>query len=215
VAGVNAVLRQRGEEPFVLNRSEAYIGVLIDDLVTKGTDEPYRMFTSRAEHRLVLRQDNAGVRLLPHADRLAIADREQRAEISAQRRAVFREVDRLEKAYVEQVTEAQMLRRPEVRYIDLATADPSLSEEVVHQVEVSIKYSGYIEREQVQIARAAKLERQRIPRGLDYGSIKGLRYEAREKLMRVEPENLGQASRISGVNPADIAILSVWLKRTE
>jgi len=213
VAGVNAALKVRGLPPFVLSRNEAYIGVLIDDLVTKGTEEPYRMFTSRAEHRLVLRQDNAPYRMLPHAERLGLAPAEQIRCVRSRMAEVESERRRLETTFSDGGSLAQILRRPELTYDMLPKINEGLSREVVSQVEIQIKYDGYIRREQERIAKSSKLERARIPRDLDYDQIRALRAEAREKLNLIRPENLDQASRISGVNPPDVAILSVWLKR--
>jgi tRNA uridine 5-carboxymethylaminomethyl modification enzyme len=213
VAGVNAVLKLRGEVPLIISRNEGYIGVLIDDLVTKGTDEPYRMFTSRAEHRLSLRQDNAPWRMREHARRLGILDEQYFVEIDQVEREVEEEVLRLKKTFSEGASLAQWLKRPGIIYASLPDRKEELSSEVLQQVEVNIKYEGYIEREARHIARSAKTERQVIPAGFDYNQITALRYEAREKLKKVQPANLGQAARISGVNPADISILAIWLKR--
>ncbi len=212
VAGANAALKALGGEPLVLSRNEAYLGVLIDDLVTKGTDEPYRMFTSRAEHRLVLRQDNARFRLLGHARRLGIVPDAEIRELEEIEAEISAEMERLRGVFHGGVSEEQRLRRPELAYRDLASARP-LAPEVTRQVEINVKYAGYIERELAHIAKSDKLLRQGIPRDIDYDSIRALRFEAREKLKRIRPENLGQAGRISGVNPADLSILSVWIKR--
>lgn len=214
VAGVNAALKARKDEAFILTRDEAYLGVLIDDLVTKGTNEPYRMFTSRAEHRLTLRQDNARFRLLEHAERLGILSEEQLSETKSFQALIHTEVSRLEKTYVDGKSGAQRLRQPETRYEVLEGNDPSLPIIVREQVEVQVKYQGYIDRETKKILKSAKVEKQRIPSSLDYDEVRGLRYEACEKLKAIQPANLGQASRISGVNPADISLLSVWIKKT-
>lgn len=213
MAGVNAVRCIRREAPFVLLRHEAYIGVLVDDLVTKGTEEPYRMFTSRAEHRLILRQDNAGVRLLDHARQLGIQQPDHLRRAEDLRTAVDREIARLRKVFAGGASLAQQLRQPAMTYDRLPGADRSLSPDVSRLVEIEAKYEGYIERERKQIAKSLRLEHEEIPASIVYDDIKALRFEARQKLNLVRPENIGQASRISGVNPADIAILSVWIKR--
>lgn len=213
VAGANAALKAKGDSPLILGRADAYIGVLIDDLITKGTDEPYRMFTSRAEHRLLLRQDNAAFRMLPFAKRLGIVPSGQIEDTERMDREIRDELDRLRATRENGVTLAQMLKRPEVRYADLPGARADFEPAVVEQVEVTAKYEGYLARERDRVARSAKIERATIPRHFDYAQITALRKEAREKLARIQPETLGQASRISGVNPSDIAILEVWLKR--
>jgi tRNA uridine 5-carboxymethylaminomethyl modification enzyme len=213
VAGANAALKALGRPPLVLSRHEAYIGVLIDDLVTKGTEEPYRMFTSRAEHRLVLRQDNALFRLHDHARALGIHSDAHLARVGGWQREIDREIDRLNKTFSEGASLTQWLKRPETGYPSLPGADGSLHDEVVRQIEVMVKYEGYIRRELDRIAKAEVLEHEAIPPHFDYQAIRALRRESREKLERIRPESLGQAARISGVNPADIAILSVWLKR--
>ncbi len=212
MAGANAALRALGRESFVLDRTEAYIGVLIDDLVTKGTDEPYRMFTSRAEHRLTLRQDNVDFRLFARAQELGIVSAEDLAETAAHSRQIDAEITRLEKNFHDGASLAQTLRRPGNDYAGLPGDKPDLPADVVRQVEIGIKYEGYIKREQGRIASFQSLEKVRIPTDLNYDAITALRFESREKLKKILPENLGQASRISGVNPADISILSVWLK---
>ena len=214
IAGVNAVLKLRGEPPLVLGRHESYIGVLIDDLVTKGTDEPYRMFTSRAELRLLLRQDNALYRMHPHALRLGILPAAELARIAREDRQIEDEIKRLGKIFREGSTLAQLLRRPEHSYADLSgDRNPDLSADVILQVETNIKYEGYIAREKLMADRVARMDQHRIPPDLDYDAITALRFETREKLKKFRPEHLGQASRISGITPADIALLSVWLAR--
>ncbi|MBT8042603.1 MAG: tRNA uridine-5-carboxymethylaminomethyl(34) synthesis enzyme MnmG [Pontiella sp.] len=213
VAGANAAMKSLGCEPFTLSRTESYIGVLIDDLVTKGTDEPYRMFTSRSEHRLTLRQDNVYYRLLEKTKQLGIVESKEIAEIAAMWDQIDLEARRLEKVFHDGKSLAQMLRRPENLYADLPQGRSDLDAEVIRQVEIEVKYAGYIKREKERIDAAAKQEGQIIPAGFDYDLVQSLRYEAREKLKKIRPENLGQASRISGVNPSDISILGMWLKR--
>ena len=212
VAGVNAVLKLRGEPPFVLGRGDAYIGVLIDDLVTKGTDEPYRMFTSRAEHRLVLRQDNSIFRMLPFATRLGIVPKTDLNQFETYQSQIATEIKRLNTTFHGGQSLAQILRRTEVTYDNLPSKK-NTDRLVISQVEILVKYAGYIERENIQIERAHSLEDQRIPDWIDYDALEVLRFECREKLKRIRPESLGQAARISGVNPADISILAVIIKR--
>lgn len=212
IAGINAARRVLGQNPFILDRTEAYIGVLIDDLVTKGTDEPYRMFTSRAEHRLTLRQDNVNFRLFDRAKDLGIVSNTDLEETAAQQEQINAEITRLEKTFHDGASLAQTLRRPGNDYAGLPGEKPALPREVVEQVEIGVKYDGYIKREQGRIQSFQTLEKVRIPKDFDYDAITALRFESREKLKNILPETLGQASRISGVNPADISILSVWLK---
>jgi tRNA uridine 5-carboxymethylaminomethyl modification enzyme len=212
VAGVNAARKILGLPPFVLGRNEAYIGVLIDDLVLKGTDEPYRMFTSRAEHRLTLRQDSVHFRLFHRAAELGIVSSDDLAETRRMQTQIDAEIQRLKKTFHNGASLAQILCRPGTGYTALPGKKPGLPPDVVQQVETGIKYEGYIKREQGRITDFESLEKQLIPSGFDYDVITALRFESREKLKKIRPENLGQASRISGVNPADISILSVWLK---
>ena len=234
VAGVNAALALKGEAPLVLKRSESYIGTLIDDLVTKGTEEPYRMMTSRSEYRLVLRQDNADARLAAIGHRIGLVSDARLRAVEEKYEAVAREIRRLEHTgaagtpslnalLAEKGTAAvdsgcrliDLLRRPQLTYDDLAAFDPErpdLPPAVREQVEISVKYEGYIQRQLRQAAEFEKLERRALPEDMDYSAIQGLRLEAREKLSDVRPLNLGQAGRISGVSPADVAALMIWLQ---
>jgi len=212
VAGVNAALKVRNEQPMVIRRDEGYIGVMIDDLVTKGTDEPYRMFTSRAETRLLLRQDNAAFRMLPHARRLGLVPKETIASIERAEIEIQDEIDRLDKEHWCGGTLSRILSRDGVRYEDLPNRRP-LPPEVVEQVELLVKYRGYITREIEQAKRLKRLEEVRIPNWIDYDRISALRFETKEKLSTVRPSTLGQASRVPGVTPADISILAVIIQR--
>ena len=234
VAGVNAALKLQGREPLVLKRSESYIGTLIDDLMTKGTEEPYRMMTSRSEYRLLLRQDNADARLCHIGHALGLVSDERLAAVEAKYRAVEKEIRRLERVGIpgsealnallaEKGTAAvdsgcrllDLLRRPQLTYDDLTPFDkdrPDLPADVREQVEISVKYEGYIQRQQRQVAEFEKLERRKLPPDMDYDHIQGLRLEAREKLSVLRPLNVGQAGRISGVSPADVAALMIWLQ---
>jgi len=238
VAGVNAALALLGREPMILRRSESYIGTLIDDLVTKGTQEPYRIMTSRSEYRLLLRQDNADRRLTPIGYRLGLVPEERMQAVREKYEAVDREIRRLEHTGIPgseglnrllaergsaPVTDGarliDLLRRPQMTYRELMTFDPgapALPVEVAEQVEISVKYEGYIRRQEKQVEELRQLEKHRLPPDMEYSHIQGLRLEAREKLAAVRPLDLGQASRISGVSPADIAALMIWLHtRTE
>lgn len=212
MAGVNAACAVGNQPELVLDRSEAYIGVLIDDLVTKGTNEPYRMFTSRAERRLILRQDNARFRLLPHARRLGIADPAFLDETEAFARDVDAEMTRLDAERLCGQPLTTHLSRVGTCYADLPGAK-ALPPQVVEQLEILCRYRGYIEREERMAAQARQQEHVRIPEWVDYARIPMLRFESREKLSHIRPANLGMAARIPGVNPADIAILTVVLKR--
>jgi tRNA uridine 5-carboxymethylaminomethyl modification enzyme len=214
MAGMNAALAIHSKEPFILARDQAYIGVLVDDLVTKGTTEPYRMFTSRAEYRLLLRQDNADLRLskLGHQAGLLPKNRYDRVRQKADR--IQSEIARLRTGRVESVSADKFLRRPGVSYSELPNADASLPADVIEQVELEVKYSGYLERQHADVKRLKALNSSIIPERFDYLSITGLRSEARQKLHEVRPRTIGQASRISGVSPADIALLSVWVERS-
>ncbi len=235
MAGVNAARKLKGQDGIVLSRGQSYIGTLIDDLVTKGTEEPYRMMTSRSEYRLLLRQDNADERLAAIGHEIGLVSDERLRAVQEKYDAVRREIRRLSakgaaptpelNAFLVErgttpVTDGApliaLLRRPEVHYSDLRRFDPDmpdLAEEICEQVEISVKYEGYIKRQDQDVAELARMERRTLPRDIDYHSIQGLRLEAREKLSAVRPLNLGQAGRISGVSPADTAALMIWLER--
>ncbi|MBQ6899381.1 MAG: tRNA uridine-5-carboxymethylaminomethyl(34) synthesis enzyme MnmG [Firmicutes bacterium] len=235
MAGINAALKIQGKNPFILGRDEAYIGVLIDDLVTKGTNEPYRIMTSRAEYRLVLRQDNADQRLTEKSYQIGLATEERYQRFLAKKEAVAAELARLEEktvtpaqandfleakgtsAIAGRVSLAELLKRPQITYGDLAEIDdetrPELSAHEITQLEVQIKYEGYIQKQQAQIARHKKLENRHLDESLDYSQIEGLRIEAVQKLNQIKPNSVGQASRISGVSPADINVLLVYLEK--
>ncbi len=215
MAGVNAALRLRDDEPLVLRRDQAYIGVLIDDLVTRSVDEPYRMFTSRAEYRLMLRQDNADRRLTPVGAEVGLVDRHRQARLELKEAEIARVAELLEKHRAEGVSLARLLSRPEVTWQDLTARLPELADaprEVAQQVEYDVKYSGYIARQEIQVERQKRLSGKRIPMQFDYASITHLRIEAREKLTRIRPATLDQASRISGITPADVALLLAYLE---
>jgi tRNA uridine 5-carboxymethylaminomethyl modification enzyme len=218
MAGINAVLKLRGLEPFVLRRDEAYIGVLIDDLVTKGVQDPYRMFTSRAEYRLLLRQDNADRRLMRHGRRFGLVSDEQVRRLDEKERLIAETVAFLEKTQHGTGTLAKLLRRPGASLADVeAVPHPSslrsLPSDVRQQVEIEIKYGGYIQRQLAEIQKFKKMENWRIPPDTDYNAVHDLSKEARTKLSHVRPASLGQASRVSGVTPVDISILMIHLTR--
>ena len=234
MAGINAALLINGKNPFILDRSEAYIGVLIDDLVTKGTNEPYRIMTSRAEYRLVLRQDNADMRLTEKSYRIGLADKDRYNKFLEKKQHVENEKDRLENTYVypkdantfleslgssplqNKTSLADLLKRPEVTYENLIQIDcnrPELNSHEINQLEVQIKYSGYITKQLAQIERFKKLEEKPLREDMDYSDIEGLRIEAMQKLNKIKPRSVGQASRISGVSPADINVLLIYLEK--
>jgi tRNA uridine 5-carboxymethylaminomethyl modification enzyme len=215
MAGVNAVQALKGKEPMVLNRHEAYIGVMIDDLVTRGVDEPYRMFTSRAEYRLLLRHDNADRRLTPLARRLGLVDQQRWNKLQAKQQQIDRAAALLENAHNGSISLAKMLRRPEATWEDVLSRLPALSDispEAARQVVYDAKYAGYVARQQVNIERQRRLAQRRIPGNLDYSSIPHLRQEAEEKFSLIQPVDMAQAARISGITPADIAVLMVHLE---
>lgn len=213
MAGINAVRGIQDLSPIILRRNQAYIGVLIDDLVTKGTVEPYRMFTSRAEYRLLLRQDNSDMRLSSIGYDVGLLPQRNYDRFRRKQKLVEFEIARLEATRSGSETLAQLLRRPEIGYRDLPGQNDGLSDEVIRQVEIAIKYEGYIDRQEAEVSRFRELEDKQIPAGFDYVAVPSLRKEARQKLLEIRPATLGQASRISGVSPADISILMVWLKR--
>ena len=235
IAGVNAALKLQGKEPLILTRDTSYIGTLIDDLVTKGTEEPYRIMTSRSEYRLLHRQDNADQRLTHIGAKIGLVSQERLKEVIDKYDAVRREVLRLESNGVPASEElnamleakgtapvansarlADLVRRPQITYADIAPFDPKrpqLPESVTEEVEIQIKYAGYLARQEKQVEEFKKEESRRLPEDIDYRSIVGLRLEAQEKLSQIRPMSIGQAGRISGVSPADIAVLLIWLEQ--
>ena len=235
MAGINAVLKIRGEKPFILERSQAYIGVLIDDLVTKGTNEPYRMFTSQAEYRLILREDNADLRLMDFGRKFGLINDDSYYKLEKKRRQTDQEIERLKNTkvnpdasvrekirnmgtaeFLTPVTLMDLIKRPEIMYNELEQLVPTpdeITDEAKEQAMIQIKYEGYIRRESSQIRQSSDLESWKIPQDLDYDNIHGLSKEAREKLSKIHPFSLGQASRISGVSPADISVLMVMLNQ--
>ena len=237
VAGINAVLKLRGDEPLILTRDSSYIGTLIDDIVTKGTNEPYRMMTSRSEYRLLLRQDNADSRLTPIGYKIGLVSQDRYDKYLEKQEMIKREVERASKATLSPTEElnkiltqcgttpvvtgvkvADLLRRPQVTYAHLEEADktrPSLPPEIISCAEIIIKYDGYIKRQISEVEKFSKTEGIKLPADIDYNDIKGLRIEARQKLNKIRPDNIGQASRISGVSPADITVLLVYCQQNK
>jgi tRNA uridine 5-carboxymethylaminomethyl modification enzyme len=215
IAGINATRKVQGQPPVVLGRHEAYIGVLIDDLVTKGTQEPYRMFTSRAEYRLLLRQDNADLRLTELGREVGLANDERLRRVRAKKGAMEQLMAELRSVHAPDSSQtwAQYLKRPEISWKDLPTPFQSAPPDAALQVETEIKYSGYIEREKAHIEKSRVSENQPIPAWLDYDQVQGLKTEARLKLKKVMPQTFGQAARISGISPSDIAMLRIYTKK--
>jgi tRNA uridine 5-carboxymethylaminomethyl modification enzyme len=213
VAGINAARRVKSLDPIIFRRDQAYIGVLIDDLITKGTAEPYRMFTSRAEYRLLLRQDNADMRLSEIGHEIGLLPEHKYSNFCRKQKSVYDELKRLYSTYCCSNSLAKLLARPELGYKDLPNRNDTLPEEVVQQVEIAIKYAGYIERQEAEVEKFKNLEDKQIPDSFEFSTVPSLRLEARQKLAKIRPATIGQAARISGVSPADISILMVWLKR--
>lgn len=237
VAGINAALKLQGREPMILDRASSYIGTLVDDLVTKGCSEPYRMMTSRSEYRLILRQDNAADRLLPVGHRVGLVSEERFQKFLDEKKICEQELERIKSVTIHPseklnlllrekgtseitagVRMIELLKRPQVDYTDLAEFDPgrpTMKYSLVNKLEIELKYSGYIKIQQEQIEKMRRLEEKKLPADLDYKMIKGLRLEAQEKLNKFRPLNVGQAGRISGVNPADVSVLLIWLDSQE
>ena len=233
VAGINAALKIKGKEPLILERSGSYIGTLIDDLVTKGANEPYRMMTSRSEYRLILRQDNADVRLTPLGREIGLISDERFEKFNRKQALKAEELKRIQKTVIPPGDEInnilvsretsplttgakliELLRRPQISYADLAPIDknrPELDANIFEQVEIEVKYEGYIEKQLRQVEQLRKLENKKLPSDFDYTELNGLRLEAQEKLNKIKPSSIGQASRISGVSPADVNVLLIWL----
>ena len=235
IAGINAARKLQGKEPVILDRSEAYIGVLIDDIVTKGTNEPYRMMTSRAEYRLLLRQDNADLRLLQIGYENGLISEERYQRFLLKKKHIFEEIERLKKTTVKPTAEVNdflekynsskinvgvklgdLLKRTEMKYEYLKKIDPNmpnLTKQEAEEVEIQVKYEGYIKLEEAQVEKFKKLEDKKLSKDINYEDIKGLRIEARQKLNKIKPESVGQASRISGVSPADVSVLLIYLEQ--
>ncbi|GFR35092.1 tRNA uridine 5-carboxymethylaminomethyl modification enzyme MnmG [Thermobrachium celere] len=235
IAGINAALKVKNKEPLILDRSDAYIGVLIDDLVTKGTNEPYRMMTSRAEYRLLLRQDNADLRLTEKGYKVGLVTEERYQRYLKRKKAIEQEIERVKKIVLPPSEEVNdflrrnnsseiksgihlydLIKRPEISYEATKEIDkdrPDIPFDVAREVENQIKYDGYIQKQMQQVEQFKKLEQKRIPEDIDYNDIQGLRIEARQKLSKIRPQNIGQASRISGVSPADISVLLIYLEQ--
>lgn len=234
IAGINSTLKIKGKPPLILDRTQAYIGVLIDDIVTKGTNEPYRMMTSRAEYRLLLRQDNADLRLTKIGHEIGLISEERYQKFLRKKENIEKEINRLKQTVVKPTNEvneflvslgttplttgsklSELLKRTEITYKDLATIDNTqheLSKQELEEVEIQIKYEGYIKMEEEQVEKFKKMENKVLSEKIDYANIKGLSLEARQKLDKIKPISIGQASRISGVSPADINVLLIYLQ---